>query len=67
MLKSMKFIYFGLSVLFVLVGMVVAWDPIIENAKEGLDFIGRSILASVFLIIGFYGVTMSIKFFQSKE
>ena len=61
MRKFLKYAYLVIAVILLIIGIIGMWDPIFNESKEGIDFIGRSLISGILIMTGFYGLTQWVK------
>lgn len=55
------------SVIIFMLGFYLTLDPIFNESKESMDFIGRTIISITFLFLGFSGITKVLLIYQTKK
>lgn len=61
MKNIVSYVYLVISLVIFIIGFMGAVDPLIHSVKQGMDFLGRSVLSATFLVTGFYGLTRWLK------
>lgn len=58
---KLNYAYLVIAVILLVIGVVGIWDPMFNEAKEGINFIGKSLISGILIMVGFYGLTQGLK------